>query len=75
MAVVCVPSFIAGVAYTKPANPITLLNPEATGPESDVLSRSNAANPNAMSDCNDFAQYQIDSPSVFDGIAAAAGRL
>ncbi len=47
MAVVCVPSFIAGVACTKPARPITLLNASVTGPKSDILSLSNVANSNA----------------------------
>ena len=50
MAVVCVPSFIAGVAYTKPATPITLLNATVTGPDSGILPLSNAANLNAEPD-------------------------
>ena len=50
MAVVCVPSFIAGVAYTETARPITLVNATVTGSESDVLSLSNAANPNTAPD-------------------------
>lgn len=49
-AVVCVPSFIAGVAYTKPARPITLLNATVTGPDSGILPLSNAANLNAAPD-------------------------
>ncbi|MBL7184886.1 MAG: hypothetical protein ISS70_01060 [Phycisphaerae bacterium] len=75
MAVVCVPSFIAGIAYTKPAGPITLVNATVTGSESGVLSLSNAANLNPAPDCSDLAQYEIDSPSVLDGTAAASGRL
>ncbi len=45
MAVVCVPSFIAGVAYTKPGGPVTLLDASVTGIESDSISLPNAAAP------------------------------
>ncbi|MBC8217639.1 MAG: hypothetical protein H8E73_04180 [Planctomycetes bacterium] len=50
MAVVCVPSFIAGVTYTKPGRPVTLLNASVTRSERNVLSLSNAANLNAAPD-------------------------
>ena len=45
MAVVCVPSFIAGVTYTRPGRPVTLLNASVAGLESDFISLSNAAAP------------------------------
>ncbi len=44
-AIVCVPSFIAGISCTKSGKPITLLNASATPLESDLLSLSNAAEP------------------------------
>lgn len=45
MAVVCVPSFIAGVTYTKPGRPVALLTASVTGLEIDSISLSNAAAP------------------------------
>jgi len=50
MAIVCIPSFIAGVTYTRPGRPVTLLDASVTGSESNVLSLSNAANLNAAPD-------------------------
>ncbi|KPK42568.1 MAG: hypothetical protein AMJ65_07400 [Phycisphaerae bacterium SG8_4] len=43
MAVVCVPSFIAGVAYTKPGKPVALLSAPVAGLERDFISLSKAA--------------------------------
>ena len=45
MAVVCVPSFIAGVTYSRPGRPVALLNASVAGLDSDFISLSNAAAP------------------------------
>ncbi len=45
MAVVCVPSFIAGITCTNSGKPVTLVSASVTGLESDLLSQSNAAAP------------------------------
>lgn len=50
MAVVCVPSFIAGISCTNSGKPITLVNASATQLESNLFSQSNATNLSAASD-------------------------
>lgn len=50
IAVVCVPSFIAGVTYTKPGRPVTLLNATVTGPENNIYSQSDTVDPNTAPD-------------------------
>lgn len=45
MAIVCIPSFIAGVSCANSGKPIALLNASTTVLESNLLSLSNAAVP------------------------------
>jgi len=75
MAVVCIPSFIAGVTYTKPGRPVTLLNASVTGSESNVLSLSNAANLNAAPDRAEQPGRRQNAEVLDRGGAVKGNRL
>ncbi len=58
IAVVCVPSFVAGVMYSKPCEPVTLLNAKAATTENAVDAPSGAADPVAPVRIGQPAQWQ-----------------